>query len=53
MGGGGKIGKKSRYLTKNCTNLKELGPILESYKNIFPKILVWGGYNKLKCLEKN
>ena len=53
MGGGGKIGKNGRNLAKHCMNLKDLGQFSLSWKNIFPKSLIEGGRNKLKCLEKN
>ena len=51
MGGGGKFYEKQRNLAKNCMNLKELETILGNHENHFGKIIVWGGSNKLKCLE--
>ena len=46
--GGGKMRDRCQNLTKNCMKLKEIGHFLKNSKIIFPKIVVWGGYNNLK-----
>ena len=48
MGGVGKWNKKCSKTPKICMNLKELGVILRNPKNLFLKIVVWGGGNSWK-----
>ena len=41
--GVGKIRRKSRNSTKNCTNLKELEEFFGRSEKLFPEIVVGGG----------